>query len=105
MDTIIADTRAMTIAMCWRLVAKFVDPSTGIGAAIFQKPTTNDCYEKREKDFPPMCEDDDKPDDAWYTLLQIQATSFLFMVQQYLLMIGDLWYMLTQVYSYDCLPS
>lgn len=56
----------LTKAMCWKLVAKFVDASTGIGAAIFQKPSSNYCYENRQKDFPPMCEEDDKADAAWY---------------------------------------
>ncbi|MCO5594113.1 hypothetical protein L7F22_048134 [Adiantum nelumboides] len=56
----------LTNAMCWKRVAKFTDESTGIGAAIFQKPTSNYCYENRKKDFPPMCDDDDKPDAAWY---------------------------------------
>eukprot|EP00250_Pteridium_aquilinum_P016466 c23115_g1_i1 orf=463-2748(-) len=60
------DMVALTTAMCWKRVAKFVDESTGIGAAIFQKPITNDCYENRKKDFPPMCDEDDKPDAAWY---------------------------------------
>lgn len=57
---------ALTTAMCWKRVAKFFDQSTGIGAAIFQKPTSNDCYENRKKDFPPMCDEDDKADAAWY---------------------------------------
>ncbi|KAI5073340.1 hypothetical protein GOP47_0011353 [Adiantum capillus-veneris] len=56
----------LTNAMCWKLVAKFVDESTAIGAAVFQKPTSNYCYENRKKDFPPMCDEDDKPDAAWY---------------------------------------
>lgn len=60
------DMVALTTAMCWKRVAKFVDDTTGIGAAIFQKPISNDCYENRKKDFPPMCDEDDKPDAAWY---------------------------------------
>lgn len=60
------DMVALTTAMCWKRVAKFIDDTTGIGAAIFQKPISNDCYENRKKDFPPMCDEDDKPDAAWY---------------------------------------
>ncbi|KAH7447140.1 hypothetical protein KP509_01G093300 [Ceratopteris richardii] len=56
----------LTRSICWKLVEKFFDDSTGIGAAVFQKPRSNQCYENRNKDFPPMCDEDDKPDSAWY---------------------------------------
>ncbi|KAH7447690.1 hypothetical protein KP509_01G117100 [Ceratopteris richardii] len=59
----------LTRSICWKLVAKFVDESTGIGAAIFRKPTSNDCYENRNKNFPPMCEEDDSVNAAWYVPL------------------------------------
>ena len=42
------------------------DVKDGMGAAIWQKPETNDCYSQKEKGSqPPMCEAQDNPDAAW----------------------------------------
>eukprot|EP00250_Pteridium_aquilinum_P016467 c23115_g2_i1 orf=561-2834(-) len=57
---------ALTAAICWELLARTTDPSTGVGVAIFHKPTTNFCYENRKQTSPPLCDGDDKPDAAWY---------------------------------------
>ncbi|CAN1344398.1 Probable methyltransferase PMT27 [Linum perenne] len=54
---------ALTVSMCWELV-------TIIGAAIYRKPTTNDCYDQRKKNEPPMCADDDDSNAAWSVPLQ-----------------------------------
>jgi hypothetical protein len=55
----------LTAAMCWELVAKRTDSSTGVGIAIYQKPTSNVCYENRKVNYPPVCNDDDKADASW----------------------------------------
>ncbi|XP_021908319.1 probable methyltransferase PMT27 [Carica papaya] len=61
---------ALTKSMCWELVTITKDKLNGIGAAIYRKPTTNDCYDKREQNQPPMCKNDDDPNAAWYVPLQ-----------------------------------
>ncbi|KAH6559176.1 hypothetical protein KP509_1Z024400 [Ceratopteris richardii] len=61
------DMASLTAAMCWELVAKTTDPITGVGLAVFQKPSKNSCYENRKQSSPPLCDSNDKPDAAWYT--------------------------------------
>ncbi|CAL0330737.1 unnamed protein product [Lupinus luteus] len=61
---------ALTKAMCWELVTIKRDILNQVGAAFYRKPITNECYEQREKNEPPMCKDDDDPNDAWYVPLQ-----------------------------------
>uniref|UniRef100_A0A7N0UAY5 Uncharacterized protein n=1 Tax=Kalanchoe fedtschenkoi TaxID=63787 RepID=A0A7N0UAY5_KALFE len=61
---------ALTQAMCWKLVTIQKDKLNSVGAAVYQKPTTNDCYQKRKHNQPPMCKDDDDPNAAWYVPLQ-----------------------------------
>ncbi|KAI4327662.1 hypothetical protein L6164_020097 [Bauhinia variegata] len=61
---------SLTMAMCWELVTINRDTLNSVGAAIYQKPTTNECYEQREKDAPPMCKEDDDSNAAWYVPLQ-----------------------------------
>ncbi|CAM8908125.1 unnamed protein product [Rhodiola kirilowii] len=61
---------ALTQAMCWKLVTIQKDKLNSVGAAIYQKSTTNDCYQKRKHNQPPMCKDDDDPNAAWYVPLQ-----------------------------------
>eukprot|EP00249_Psilotum_nudum_P019462 c27264_g1_i1 orf=476-2908(-) len=56
----------LTAAMCWNLVSRTTDQHTGVGIAIFQKPTNNFCYEHRKINEPPLCEEVDEPDAAWY---------------------------------------
>lgn len=55
----------LTAAMCWEVVTIRKDKLNSIGAAIFQKPTSNDCYKKRAQSEPQMCKDDDDPNAAW----------------------------------------
>ncbi|KNA13332.1 hypothetical protein SOVF_117730 [Spinacia oleracea] len=61
---------ALTASMCWKLEKKEKDVVNKIGAAIFRKPTNNECYDQRKENKPPMCKSDDDPDAAWYVPLQ-----------------------------------
>ncbi|CAN0888435.1 Probable methyltransferase PMT23 [Linum grandiflorum] len=60
---------ALTESMCWKVVAKTMD-STGIGLVIYQKPESPSCYEKRRKNDPPVCDQNDKHTISWYTPLR-----------------------------------
>ena len=56
---------SLTKAMCWELVNIKNDTLNQVGAAFYRKPISNDCYEQREQNEPPMCKDDDDPNAAW----------------------------------------
>ncbi|PKU85695.1 probable methyltransferase PMT27 [Dendrobium catenatum] len=56
---------SLTISMCWDLVTIKKDKLNGIAAAIYRKPTTNECYDKRKNQNPPMCDKGDDPNAAW----------------------------------------
>lgn len=56
----------LTKAMCWDLVSKTKDRVNGVGVAVYRKPTSNECYEQRSKDAPPICQGSDDPNAAWY---------------------------------------
>ncbi|KAG8373242.1 hypothetical protein BUALT_Bualt11G0003300 [Buddleja alternifolia] len=60
----------LTVSMCWELVTIKKDKINSIGAAIYQKPDSNDCYENRKQSNPPMCQNDDDPNAAWNVPLQ-----------------------------------
>lgn len=60
----------LTKAMCWELMVIKKDKLNEVGAAIYRKPITNDCYENRSKNEPPMCDESDAPDAAWNVPLQ-----------------------------------
>ncbi|XP_024525803.1 probable methyltransferase PMT23 [Selaginella moellendorffii] len=64
------DTKALADNMCWKMIVKQRDPKTGVGIAIFQKPKDNTCYQKRQKNEPPMCDESDNRDAAWYVPMQ-----------------------------------
>lgn len=51
--------------MCWELVTIKMDKLNSAGFAIYRKPTTNECYEKRNQMTPPMCQNEDDPNAAW----------------------------------------
>lgn len=57
---------SLTKSMCWNLIAKNKDRVNGVGVAIYQKPTSNTCYELRRKQDHPLCEETDDPNAAWY---------------------------------------
>jgi predicted lipoprotein with Yx(FWY)xxD motif len=61
---------ALTASMCWELVTIQNDKLNGIGAAIYRKPTTNNCYDQRKKNSPPMCKSDDDANAAWSVFSQ-----------------------------------
>ncbi|XP_025015625.1 probable methyltransferase PMT27 isoform X2 [Ricinus communis] len=61
---------ALTVSMCWELVTIKKDKLNSVGAAIYRKPSSNDCYDQRKKNTPPMCKGDDDPNAAWYVPLQ-----------------------------------
>lgn len=60
----------LTKSMCWELVQVGKDKFNGVSAAMFRKPTSNSCYEGRQQNDPPLCEETDDPNAAWYTPLQ-----------------------------------
>ncbi|KAL6993485.1 hypothetical protein U1Q18_011601 [Sarracenia purpurea var. burkii] len=55
---------ALTKSMCWKLVTIKKDKLNSAGAAIYQKPASNECYDQRKKNRPPMCKSDDDPNAA-----------------------------------------
>lgn len=60
----------LTKSMCWELVVVKKDRLNGVGAAIYRKPTSNECYERRSHNEPPLCEKSDDPNAAWNVPLQ-----------------------------------
>ncbi|KAK7247591.1 hypothetical protein RIF29_42476 [Crotalaria pallida] len=62
--------KALTKAMCWEVVSITKDKLNGVGVAVYKKPTTNECYEKRSTNEPPICPDSDDPNAAWNITLQ-----------------------------------
>ncbi|KMT19667.1 hypothetical protein BVRB_1g010530 [Beta vulgaris subsp. vulgaris] len=60
----------LTKSMCWELLKIGKDSVNGVSAAVYQKPTSNDCYESRTKNDPPLCEESDNPNAAWDIPLQ-----------------------------------
>ncbi|XP_009602526.1 probable methyltransferase PMT24 [Nicotiana tomentosiformis] len=60
----------LTKSMCWELVEINEDKLNEVGVAIFRKPTSNDCYQSRTQNDPPMCEEADDPDAAWNITLE-----------------------------------
>eukprot|EP00262_Sarcandra_glabra_P014217 TRINITY_DN40_c2_g1_i1.p1 TRINITY_DN40_c2_g1~~TRINITY_DN40_c2_g1_i1.p1 ORF type:complete len:929 (+),score=217.13 TRINITY_DN40_c2_g1_i1:146-2932(+) len=61
---------SLTRSMCWDLVTIKKDRLNSVGAAIYRKPTSNECYENRKRNNPPMCKEEDDPNAAWYVPLQ-----------------------------------
>ncbi|XP_027330618.1 probable methyltransferase PMT26 [Abrus precatorius] len=62
--------KALTKALCWELVSINKDQVNGVGVAIYRKPNSNECYEKRSKNEPTLCPDSDDPNAAWNIQLQ-----------------------------------
>ncbi|KAE8691205.1 putative methyltransferase PMT26 [Hibiscus syriacus] len=61
----------LTKSMCWELVNKTSkDAVNGVAVAAFRKPTSNECYEQRTKQEPPLCPQSDDPNAAWNVPLQ-----------------------------------
>ncbi|KDO51659.1 hypothetical protein CISIN_1g003776mg [Citrus sinensis] len=57
-------------AMCWELVSISKDTINKVGIAVYRKPTSNECYEKRSQQQPPVCLGSDDPNAAWHVPLQ-----------------------------------
>lgn len=57
---------SLTTSMCWDLVTIKKDKLNGVAAAIYRKPTSNECYDNRKNQSPAMCEEEDDPNAAWY---------------------------------------
>lgn len=60
----------LTEQMCWKLVKKERDSVNKVGIAIYQKPSSNECYEQRSQNEPPLCEQSDDRNAAWNVPLQ-----------------------------------
>lgn len=60
----------LTKAMCWEVISITNDSVNGVGIAVYKKPTSNDCYEQRSKNDPPLCESSDEQNAAWNVPLQ-----------------------------------
>ncbi|EEF42060.1 probable methyltransferase PMT24 [Ricinus communis] len=60
----------LTKSMCWDLIVIKKDTVNGIGAAIFRKPTSNECYNKRSQNEPPLCKESDDRNAAWNVPLE-----------------------------------
>lgn len=58
-------------SMCWELVVIKRDVVNRVAAAIYKKPTSNDCYEKRSQNEPPICADSEDANAAWYLFIYL----------------------------------
>ncbi|KAG6645644.1 probable methyltransferase PMT27 [Carya illinoinensis] len=61
---------SLTTSMCWELVSINKDKLNSVSAAIYRKPSSNNCYDQRKQKRPPMCKNDDDPNAAWHVPLQ-----------------------------------
>ncbi|KAH7847393.1 hypothetical protein Vadar_025593 [Vaccinium darrowii] len=57
--------KQLTKLICWEIVSITKDRVNQVGIAIFQKPASNECYEKRSLNEPPVCQVSDDPNAAW----------------------------------------
>ncbi|XP_074279215.1 putative methyltransferase PMT28 [Silene latifolia] len=53
-------------SICWNPLTDKVDESTEVRVKIYQKPESNTIYELRRKKNPPLCDEKQNPDAAWY---------------------------------------
>ncbi|XP_048130175.1 probable methyltransferase PMT25 isoform X2 [Rhodamnia argentea] len=60
----------LTMAMCWDLVVIKKDKLNKVAIAMYRKPTSNECYDKRPQNAPPLCNKFDDPNSAWNVTLQ-----------------------------------
>ena len=71
----------LTKSMCWDLVVINKDKLNQVAAAVYRKPSTNECYNKRVRNEPALCNESDDPNAAWYLTFQYLASSpFIFNV-------------------------
>nr|XP_043627556.1 probable methyltransferase PMT26 [Erigeron canadensis] len=57
-------------SMCWEVKAVAKDKINKVGVAVYQKPMSNECYERRNQNEPPLCNESDDPNAAWNVPLQ-----------------------------------
>lgn len=62
--------KKLTKAMCWEVVSISKDRVNGVGVAVYRKPASDECYEGRAQNLPPLCEQSDDPSAAWNVPLQ-----------------------------------
>lgn len=55
--------------MCWEVKSISKDKVNRIGVAVYQKPISNECYDTRLQNHPPLCKESDDPNAAWYLSL------------------------------------
>uniref|UniRef100_A0A1D1Y9B4 Methyltransferase n=1 Tax=Anthurium amnicola TaxID=1678845 RepID=A0A1D1Y9B4_9ARAE len=58
---------ALTASICWNILAHKNDEDSDLGVKIYQRPSSNDIYELRRRNNPPLCKENEKQDAAWYT--------------------------------------
>ncbi|XP_071737033.1 probable methyltransferase PMT26 [Rutidosis leptorrhynchoides] len=57
-------------SMCWEVKSVSKDKINEVGVAVYQKPMSNECYEGRQQNEPPLCNESDDPNAAWKVPLQ-----------------------------------
>nr|XP_017239566.1 PREDICTED: probable methyltransferase PMT24 [Daucus carota subsp. sativus] len=57
-------------AICWKVISIYKDKLNKVGVAVFQKTSSNECYEQRSEKEPPLCKDSDDPNASWNVPLQ-----------------------------------
>ncbi|KZV41859.1 hypothetical protein F511_36591 [Dorcoceras hygrometricum] len=62
--------KKLTKAMCWDVVSISKDMVNEVGIAVYRKPMSNECYENRSENDPPLCPETDDPNAAWNVPLQ-----------------------------------
>lgn len=60
----------LTKSMCWEVKGVGKDKVNKVGVAVYQKPMSNECYEGRSQNEPPLCKESDDPNAAWKVPLQ-----------------------------------
>ncbi|KAJ8443847.1 hypothetical protein Cgig2_010311 [Carnegiea gigantea] len=63
----------LTKSICWELVKISRDNLNRKATALFRKTTSNDCYQSRPQNDPPLCEESDDPDEYNNESLHPQA--------------------------------
>ncbi|KAK9076913.1 hypothetical protein SSX86_005248 [Deinandra increscens subsp. villosa] len=62
--------KRLTKSICWEVQAVGKDKVNKVGVAVYRKPMSNECYEGRQQNEPPICNESDDPNAAWKVPLQ-----------------------------------
>ncbi|KAJ9556837.1 hypothetical protein OSB04_011451 [Centaurea solstitialis] len=62
--------KKLTKSMCWEVKSVSIEKVNKIGVAVYQKPTSNECLERRLQNDPPLCNESVDPNAAWKIPLQ-----------------------------------